>query len=153
MARRANMVAEDAAVYDAMNILRKRVKKANVFMTDPASVRTLIQMHLMEKEHEVFSVIFLNARHGVIAVEDMFHGSLTGAAVYIGRVARRALILNSAAIIVAHNHPSGDPTPSHADRELTERLRQGLALIDIRLLDHVVVGGDSQVSFAERGWL
>lgn len=150
---RKNMVAEDAAIYDAIKILEKRVRKADTYITDPNSIRTLLQLRLMPQDHEVFTVVFLDARHGVIAVEDMFHGSLTGAAVYVGQVVRRALLVNCAAVVVAHNHPSGIAEPSAADRELTERLRQAMALVEIRLLDHVVIGADSQVSFAERGWL
>lgn len=150
---RKNMIAEDAAVYDAIKILEKRVRKANTYVTDPQSIRTLLQLRLMPQDHEVFAVVFLDARHGVIAVEDMFHGSLTGAAVYVGQVVRRALLVNCAAVVVAHNHPSGIAEPSAADRELTERLRQAMALVEIRLLDHVVIGAESQVSFAERGWL
>lgn len=150
---RKNMVAEDAAIYDALKILEKRVRKANTYVTDPQSVRTLLQLRLMPQDHEVFTVVFLDARHGVIAVEDLFHGSLTGAAVYVGQVVRRALLVNCAAVVVAHNHPSGIAEPSAADRELTERLRQAMALVEIRLLDHVVIGAESQVSFAERGWL
>lgn len=150
---RKNMIAEDAAVYDAIKILEKRVRKANTYVTDPQSIRTLLQLRLMPQDHEVFTVVFLDARHGVIAVEDLFHGSLTGAAVYVGQVVRRALLVNCAAVVVAHNHPSGIAEPSAADRELTERLRQAMALVEIRLLDHVVIGAESQVSFAERGWL
>lgn len=150
---RKNMVAEDAAVYDAIKILEKRVRKANTYINDPQSIRTLLQLRLMPQDHEVFTVVFLDARHGVIATEDLFHGGLAGAAVYVGQVVRRALLVNSAAIVVAHNHPSGIAEPSAADRELTERLRQAVNLVDIRLLDHVVIGGDTQVSFAERGWL
>lgn len=150
---RKNMVAEDAAIYDALKILEKRVRKADTYITDPNSIRTLLQLRLMPQDHEVFTVVFLDARHGVIATEDLFHGSLTGAAVYVGQVVRRALLLNCAAVVVAHNHPSGIPEPSAADRELTERLRQAMALVEIRLLDHVVIGGEKQVSFAERGWL
>lgn len=150
---RKNMVAEDAAVYDAIKILEKRVRKANTYVTDSQSIRTLLQLRLMPQDHEVFTAIFLNARHGVIAVEDLFHGSLTGAAVYVGQVVRRALLVNCAAVVVAHNHPSGIAEPSQADRDLTERLRQAMALVEIRLLDHVVIGAESQVSFAARGWL
>jgi len=150
---RKNMVAEDAAIYDAIKILEKRVRKANTYVTDPQSVRKLLQLRLMPQDHEVFTVVFLDARHGVIAVEDLFHGSLTGAAVYVGQVVRRALLINCAAVVVAHNHPSGIAEPSAADRELTERLRPVIARVEISFLDHVVIGAESQVSFAERGWL
>lgn len=119
----------------------------------PNDVQLAFRARLRDADREVFSALFLDARHQVIAVEDLFHGSLTGAAVYVGEVVRRALKLSAAALVVAHNHPSGVPEPSAADRELTERLRQALALVEIRLLDHVVVGDGTSVSFAERGWL
>jgi DNA repair protein RadC len=119
----------------------------------PADVQQAFRAHLRDAEAEVFAALFLDARHQVIAVEDLFRGGLTGAAVYVGEVVRRALKLGAAALVVAHNHPSGIAEPSAADRELTERLRQALALVEIRLLDHVVVGDADSVSFAERGWL
>lgn len=119
----------------------------------PADVRQALRARLRDRDHEVFSALFLDARHQVIGVEDLFQGSLTGAAVYVGEVVRRALKLGAAAMVVAHNHPSGVAEPSAADRELTERLRQALALVEIRLLDHVVVGDLDTCSFAERGWL
>ncbi len=119
----------------------------------PADVQQAFRARLRDAESEVFAALFLDARHQVIGVEDLFHGSLTGAAVYVGEVVKRALKLGAAALVVAHNHPSGVAEPSAADRELTERLRQALALVEIRLLDHVVVGDAASVSFAERGWL
>jgi DNA repair protein RadC len=119
----------------------------------PADVHQVFQARLRDADREVFSALFLDARHQVIGIEDLFHGGLTGAAVYVGEVVKRALKLASAAVVVAHNHPSGVAEPSAADRELTERLRQALALVEIRLLDHVVVGDGATVSFAERGWI
>lgn len=119
----------------------------------PADVYQALRARLRDRDHEVFAALFLDARHQVIGIEDLFHGSLTGAAVYVGEVVRRALRLGAAAMVVAHNHPSGVAEPSAADRELTERLRQALALVEIRLLDHVVVGDLDTCSFAERGWL
>lgn len=118
-------------------------------ITQPADTRGLLQGY----DYEVFLAVFLDARHRVIAIEELFRGSLTGAAVYVGQVVRRALQNNAAALVVSHNHPSGVAEPSSADRELTERLRQALALVEIRLLDHVVVSGPTMCSFAERGWL
>lgn len=119
----------------------------------PGDVQRALRARLRDAESEVFVALFLDARHQVICVQDLFHGSLTGAAVYVGEVVKRALKLGAAALVVAHNHPSGVAEPSAADRELTERLRQALALVEIRLLDHVVVGDAGSVSFAERGWL
>jgi DNA repair protein RadC len=119
----------------------------------PRDVHEALRARLRDREHEVFSALFLDARHQLITVEDLFSGSLTGAAVYVGEVVKRALRLGAAALVVAHNHPSGVCEPSAADREITERLRQALGLVEIRLLDHVVVGDCDSVSFAERGWL
>jgi DNA repair protein RadC len=119
----------------------------------PADVREALRAHLRDRVREVFAVIFLDARHQMISLEDLFQGGLTGAAVHVGEVVRRALALGAAALIVAHNHPSGIAEPSTMDRELTERLRQALALVDVRLLDHVIVGDLETVSFVERGWL
>lgn len=119
----------------------------------PADVQLAFRARLRDADAEIFAALFLDARHQVISVEDLFRGGLTGAAVYVGEVVRRALRLGAAALVVAHNHPSGVAEPSAADRELTERLRQALALVEIRLLDHVVVGDAGSVSFAERGWL
>jgi len=119
----------------------------------PSDVQDAMRARLRDRQNEVFSALFLDARHQVIAVEDLFNGSLTGAAVYVGEVVKRALRLGAAALVVAHNHPSGVAEPSAADREITERLRQALSLVEIRLLDHVVVGDVDTVSFAERGWL
>lgn len=119
----------------------------------PRDVQEALRARLRDREHEVFSALFLDARHQVICVEDLFTGSLTGAAVYVGEVVKRALRLGAAALVVAHNHPSGVCEPSAADREITERLRQALNLVEVRLLDHVVVGDGDSVSFAERGWL
>lgn len=119
----------------------------------PGDVREALRAHLRDRVREVFAVIFLDARHQLIRLEDLFQGGLTGAAVHVGEVVRRALSLGAAAVIVAHNHPSGIAEPSSMDRELTERLRQALALVEVRLLDHVIVGDLDTVSFAERGWL
>jgi DNA repair protein RadC len=122
-------------------------------ITAPGDVREALRAHLRDRMREVFAVIFLDARHQLIRLEDLFQGGLTGATVHVGEVVRRALALGAAAVIVAHNHPSGIAEPSQMDRELTERLRQALALVEVRLLDHVIVGDLDTVSFVERGWL
>ena len=119
----------------------------------PSDVRDFLRRRLAHQEHEQFHVMFLSARHTVLESRTLFNGSLTGCAVYVGEVCKAALKANAAAMVIAHNHPSGIAEPSAADREITERLRQALALLDIMLLDHVVVGGTETVSFAERGWL
>jgi DNA repair protein RadC len=107
-----------------------------------------------DREAEQFGVLFLDTRHRLIAAETLFTGTIDGAAVYPRDVAKRALVLNAAAVVLTHNHPSGDPEPSEADRSITLRISKALGLLDIRLLDHVVIGsGDQHTSLAERGWL
>ena len=101
----------------------------------------------------MFSVIFLDNRHRVISFEIMFRGTIDGSSVYPREVVKTALKHNAAATIFAHNHPSGDPEPSKADESITQRLKEALALVDIRVLDHLVVGSSEIVSFAERGLL
>jgi DNA repair protein RadC len=151
-----SFLAEERAVYKALDVLAKRlVKKPDpvAYIDGPGAIRDFLQVACGIESREVFYVVFLDARHGVISSEKMFSGGLTGAAIYVGEVAKRALRLNAAALVVAHNHPSGVSEPSSADRELTERLRSGLAILEIRLLDHLVFGNNGYTSFAERGWL
>ncbi len=101
----------------------------------------------------MFACLFLDTRHRVIGFEPLFRGTLDGAAVYPREVVKRALVHNAGAVILAHNHPSGDCEPSEADRAITRRLGEALGLIDVRLLDHLVVAGGTHVSLAERGWI
>lgn len=122
-------------------------------ITGPADTRRYLQACLSGYAHEVFGVLFLDNRHRVIAFEELFRGTINGASVYPREVVRRSLELNAAALIVAHNHPSGSAEPSSADLALTRRLSDALRLVDIRLLDHVVVGQGQAVSLADRGLL
>lgn len=112
-----------------------------------------LQHRLRGRPNEVFVALFLDNRHRLLAYEELFHGTVNAASVHPREVVRRALALNAAAVIVSHNHPSGDPEPSATDRATTIELQRALALIDVRLLDHMVVGEGPPVSFAERGWL
>lgn len=137
MARRT--LAEDMAAGDAL--------------TSPAAVRDYLRLILRDKEYEVFCCVFLNAQNRVIAVEELFRGTLTQTSVYPREIVKRALAHNAAAMILAHNHPSGVSEPSQADRTLTRRLAEALALVDIRVLDHFIVAGASSLSFAEAGHL
>ena len=118
-----------------------------------AAVRDYLRLTIGRREYEVFMVIFLDAKHRVIAPEEMFRGTLSQASVYPREVVKRALAHNAAAIIVAHNHPSGVADPSFADEAITNALRNALALLDVRVLDHLVIAGNDIVSFAERGLL
>ncbi len=119
----------------------------------PTDTRRFLSACLRRHEHEVFACLFLDNRHRLIRFEELFRGTVNGASVYPREIAKRALHHNAAAIIIAHNHPSGVAEPSQADRAITTRIRDAMALIDVRLMDHFVVGDGEIVSFAERGWL
>ena len=119
----------------------------------PDGVRRFLESRLRHYRYEVFACLFLDNRHRVIRFDELFRGTIDGASVHPREVVRQALEHNAAALILAHNHPSGVAEPSHADRALTRRLREATALVDVRLLDHFVVGDGEVVSFAERGWL
>lgn len=121
-------------------------------IASPQAARDYLRLSLRDRPAEVFAVLFLDNRHRVVAFEELFHGTIDGASVHPRVVVQRALALNAAAVILAHNHPSGVAEPSHADRAITSRLIEALGLIDVRVLDHVIVG-DQVVSFAERGLL
>ncbi len=122
-------------------------------LTSPQLTRMFLQRQLRDHPYEVFAALFLDTRHRLIAYESLFRGTVDGASVYPREVVRRALDLNCAAIIFAHNHPSGVAEPSTADRTITERLKHALTLFDIRVLDHIVIGDGECFSFAEHGWL
>ncbi|MEM1402087.1 MAG: DNA repair protein RadC [Pseudomonadota bacterium] len=119
----------------------------------PAQTREFLAMHLGLREREVFSCLFLDAQHRLLRCEDLFFGTIDGAAVYPREVVTRALRHRAAAVIAAHNHPSGMVIPSEADKALTRRLKSALGLVDVRLLDHVIVGRGAFYSFAESGLL
>ena len=120
-------------------------------LSSPGSVRDFLRMTLVGREHEVFMAVFLDAQNRVLAAEEMFRGTLTQTSVYPREVVKASLAHNAAGVIFAHNHPSGVAEPSQADEALTRALRQALALVDVRVLDHFVVAGSGVVSFAERG--
>ena len=117
----------------------------------PAAVRDFLRLTLARREHEVFVAVLLDAQNRVIACEELFRGTLTQTSVYPREVVKCALERNAAAVIFAHNHPSGVAEPSHADQVLTQSLKQALALVDVKVLDHFIVAGSAALSFAERG--
>jgi DNA repair protein RadC len=119
----------------------------------PQAARNFLQAQLRDRPYEVFCCLHLDNRHRLIAFEELFRGTIDGASVHPREVVKQALSRNAAAVILAHNHPSGIAEPSHADELITARLRDALALVDIRVLDHLVVGDTRCVSFAERGLL
>jgi len=140
----------------AHELVRRQLKQSlqrGVSLTSPAMTMEYLQTVLRDRNREIFTCLFLDTRHRVIASEDLFQGSIDGACVYPRVVAERALKLSAAAVIVAHNHPSGVSEPSLADQAITRRLKEALLLLEIRLLDHFVVGDGPPVSMASRGML
>ncbi len=124
-----------------------------IALNDPNAAGRYFAQRLRGLPHEVFAAMFLDTRHRVIAFEELFRGTLDGAEVHPREVVRRALVHNAAAVIVGHNHPSGNPEPSAADRAVTARLKQALSLVDLRLLDHFLIADGPPVSLAARGWV
>ena len=137
----------------ARRALSEQMKSGDAFST-PGAVRDYLRLHLAGLDHEVFFALWLDAQNRLIAGEELFRGTLTQTSVYPREVVKRALWHNAAAVVFAHNHPSGVSEPSSADQTLTGELKQALALVDVRVLDHFIVAGASQpLSFAERGLL
>jgi DNA repair protein RadC len=122
-------------------------------LTTPRATCEFLSAKLRDLEHEVFCCLYLDKRHRLIKYEELFRGTIDGASVHPREIVKLALQRNSAAVIVAHNHPSGIAEPSQADELITQRVKEALALVDIRLLDHIIVGDGASVSFAERGLL
>ena len=133
-------------------MLADRVKPG-VTLASPQDVKDYLRLEIGLLEHEVFCVVYLDAQHRVIEQRQMFRGTVTQTSVYPREVVKESLHLNAAAVILAHNHPSGVPEPSRADEFLTKTLKTALQLVDVRVLDHLVVTANAVVSFAERGLL
>ncbi len=142
----------DEILHAARTILARRVRKG-ASISNPRATREYLRLRLAVQDHEVFAILFLDNRHRVIEFVPLFRGTIDGASVHSREVVKEALSRNAAAVILAHNHPSGVAEPSQADELITNRLRDALALVDVRVLDHLVVTGDAIVSFAERGLL
>jgi len=143
--------AQIAAVMEiARRALRERLDRGSA-LSSPQSVRDYLRLKLQERPHEVFVGVFLDAQNRVLAVEELFRGTLTQTSVYPREVVIRALHHNAAALIFAHNHPSGVAEPSRSDEALTQALKHALALVDVKVLDHFVIGAGAAMSFAERG--
>lgn len=139
-----------AAVELSRRALGESMAERNA-LTSPQTVKDFLRLTLSNREHEVFIAVMLDAQHRVICSEELFRGTLTQTSVYPREVVKCALGRNAAAVIFAHNHPSGVAEPSHADEVLTRSLRSALALVDVRVLDHFIVAGAATLSFAERG--
>ena len=137
-------------VQQALDLLQCEVREANA-LASPDAVRDYLRLLLADRPHEVFAVVFLDAQHRVLDALEMFRGTLTQTTVYPREIVIEALARNAAAVILAHNHPSGHAEPSRADEVLTQTLRAALCLVDIRVLDHFVVTRSQVLSFAEQG--
>jgi len=148
-AKRAELLA---VMEMARRALKQEMQAAPVF-DSPQRVKDYLALQLGGRGHEVFAVLFLDAQHRLLCLEEMFHGTLNQTSVYPREVVKRALALNAAAVVLSHNHPSGVAEPSRADEYLTQTLKAALQLVDVRVLDHVVVGSGQVVSMAERGLL
>ncbi len=147
----AKFVQMQAVLEMSRRYLRERLKRGDV-LSDPDAVRLYLLAKLRDQPAEVFACVFLDNRHRVIAFEELFFGTIDSASIYPREVVRRVMKHNAAAVIFAHNHPSGVAEPSQADERITQKLKDALALLDVRVLDHFVIG-DQVVSFAERGLL
>jgi DNA repair protein RadC len=142
----------EEVLQQARRVLSRRVRRGAT-MSSPQAVKDYLRLQIGVLEHEVFTVIFLDAQNRLIALKEMFRGTVSQTSVYPREVVKESLALNAAAVILAHNHPSGAADPSRADEFLTQSLRAALLLVDVRVLDHLVVAGSDVVSFAERGLL
>jgi DNA repair protein RadC len=127
--------------------------KEKTVLTSPGAVRDYLKLALGGRQHEVFVCVWLDAQHRVTACDEAFRGTLTQTSVYPREIVKTALARNAAAVIFAHNHPSGAAQPSQADELLTRNLKEALALVDVKVLDHFIVAGSQAISFAERGLL
>ena len=146
------LLSEAEILATAEAIIERRFLREDQLQSVADTTRFL-RAKLVTQEHEQFGCLFLDNRHRVIAWEVLFNGTIDACSVYPRAVVKRALQYNCAAVILAHQHPSGEPEPSRADEQITVRLREALALIDVRVLDHIVIGATATVSFAERGLL
>jgi len=144
-------ISEGEVVAKALQIIKNRLAEPGAVMSSPQVVKDYLTIKLAELEHEVFFTLWLDVQHRVIQFGSMFRGTLSQTSVYPREVVKEALRINAGAVIFAHNHPSGMPEPSRADEMLTKTLQEALALVDVKVLDHIIVGGTTTVSFAEKG--
>ena len=145
--------AEIAAVIEMARRALAQPLQASPVFDAPQRVKDYVALHLGARTQEVFAVLFLDGQHRLLTLQEMFHGTLSQTSVYPREIVKRALQLNAGAVILAHNHPSGVAEPSRADECLTQTIRSALQLVDVRVLDHLVVGQGAVMSFAERGLL
>ena len=137
----------------ALTILESRLHKPQHYFTKPSDAFAYLRLNLAEREYESFNALLLDTRHGLITLTELFRGTIDGAAVYPREVVKTALQFNAAAVIFSHNHPSGNVTPSEADKRITHQLKEALNLVEVRTLDHIIVGSGAPYSFAQHGLL
>ncbi|QEY16020.1 DNA repair protein RadC [Cellvibrio sp. KY-GH-1] len=146
-----NYTTAEEVINAAKHIMESMMEQRDTLLTSPQLVRQYLMLRLGKAEREIFCVIFLDNQNRLIASEDLFMGTIDGAAVYPREVVKAALKYNAAAVLLAHNHPSGMLEASTADQRITQRLVSALELVDVRVLDHFIVSGTESLSFAERG--
>ena len=148
-----NFDSKDEVIAAAIRFVEEKAIYTTATLQSAAETKDLLRLRIGDKEREIFCVLYLNSQHQLIEVEELFKGTIDGAAVYPREIAKAALAHNAAAVILGHNHPSGTTEPSAADKRITERITSALGLLDIRVLDHVIVSTNGAFSFAEGGLL
>ncbi|TDQ37005.1 RadC family protein [Thiopseudomonas denitrificans] len=146
------LVTEEDILTIAKQLSRKRLSRGRA-ITNATDVKEHLRNLMHEYESEVFAILLLDTKHRILAFKELFYGTIDGASVYPREIVKLALQHNAAAAILVHNHPSGDSTPSQADKLLTKRLKEALGLVDVRVLDHIVVGTEGATSMVEYGWM
>ena len=146
-----NFDSKDEVIAAAIRFVKERAIYTSATLQSARETKDLLRLRIGDREREIFCVLYLNSQHRLIDVDELFMGTIDGAAVYPREIAKAALARNAAAVILGHNHPSGTTEPSAADRRITERIVSSLGLLDIRVLDHVIVSTDATFSFAEEG--
>jgi DNA repair protein RadC len=143
-------ISDTQVLYWARSIIETKFRRSN-YLNSPEITKDFLSLVYASETREVFIMIFLDNQNGVLAYQNLFQGTIDGAAIYPREVVKAALEHNASAVILAHNHPSGIAEPSRADKNITEKIVKALGLVEIRVLDHLIVGGVEIVSFAERG--
>ena len=146
-------MTENEIISKALKILKLRLHKPDFFITEQGDASSYLKLQFAGLEYESFRVMYLDNQHGLIKMKEMFRGTINSAKIYPREVVKAALHFNAAAVILTHNHPSGKKEPSPSDREITRDLAAALDLVDVRVIDHIIVGGNDTFSFAQNGLL
>ena len=143
--------SKNEVIAAAIEFVEEKARYTTDPLTSPSAMSDMLRLRIGDREREVFCVVYLDSQHRLIDVEELFYGTIDGAAVYPREVAKAALAKNCAAVALGHNHPSGVASPSEADKRITQRLKEALALLDIRIVDHIIVAPKESYSFAANG--